>query len=42
MMESEKRFKELADKLKNKDKNVVNSAILSLRNNDPFTGAIRL
>jgi hypothetical protein len=41
-MESEKRLKELADKLKNKDKNVVNSAILSLRNDDPFTGAIRL
>lgn len=42
MTESEKRLKELADKLKNKDKNVVSSVILSLRNQYPFKGAIHL
>lgn len=42
MIESEKRLKELAGKLNDKNKNIVRSAIISLRNEDPFPGAIRL
>jgi hypothetical protein len=42
MIESEKRVKELAAKLHDKNKNIVSSAIISLRNEVPFSGAIRL
>jgi len=42
MIELEKKLKELAGKLNNKNKNVVRSAIISLRHEDPFAGAIRL
>lgn len=42
MLESEKRLKELAGKLSNNNNNVVSSAIISLRNEDFFSGAISL
>lgn len=42
MIKSEKRLKELAAKLNDKNKNIVSSAIISLRNQEPFSGAIRL
>lgn len=42
MIESEKRLKELTAKLNEKNKNIVSSAIISLRNEEPFSGAIRL
>jgi hypothetical protein len=42
MLKSEKRLKELAIKLNEIDNNIISSAIISLRNEDPFRGAINL
>jgi hypothetical protein len=42
MRESEKKLKELAAKLSDKNINVVSSAIISLREEEPFYGAIRI
>jgi predicted transcriptional regulator len=42
MITSEKRLRELAGKLNNKNKKVVSDAINSVRNEDPFKGAISL
>jgi hypothetical protein len=42
MIESEKRLRELNAKLNSKDKKVVSDAIISLRGEDPFKGAIGL
>jgi hypothetical protein len=42
MIESGKRLKELAANLNDTNKNVISSAIISLRDHDPFSGAIGL
>lgn len=42
MKESEKKLKELAAKLNDKNINMVSSAIISLREEEPFWGAIRI
>ena len=42
MVESEKKLRALEARLNDKNKKVVSDAIVSLRNEDPFSGAIGL